>query len=190
MVTVFEDIKNKIEKAKKWEEANSELSWCSPEYPENKGKVYITKEILESQAYRSLSKIAMLLYQDFLAKRIMKQIKSNKKKVWVIENNGHIIFPYAEAEERGYSRDQFRNGIDELQRKGFIDITHQGKGGRKPAKGTGDVSRYWIDDRWREYGTDDFRLPRKPRQKDTRQGRGWKLYHDKKQTIGMEIHTR
>ena len=73
--------------------------------------------------------------------------------------------------------------IDELQQKGFIDITHQGKGGRKPANGTGDVSLYWIDDRWKEYGTNDFRPPRNPRIKDNRKGRGWALYHSQKKQI-------
>ena len=112
----------------------------------------------------------------------MKLIKRNRKKVWVCENNGDIIYPYAEAEKNGFTRDQFRNSIDQLQENGLLDITHQGKGGRKPAKGTGDVSRYLIDDRWRDYGTDDFKQPRNPRKKDSRKGRGWALYHGNKQT--------
>jgi hypothetical protein len=120
----------------------------------------------------------MLLYQDFLAKRIMKAIRRKRKKVWVCENNGQIIFTYTEAEEKGYSRDQFRNGIDELQTKGLLDITHQGKGGRPPHKGTGDVSTYWIDDRWKDWEMGRCtKPPRNPRRKDTRQGRGWNLYH-------------
>ncbi len=116
----------------------------------------------------------MLIYQDFLAKRDMRAIKRKRQpRKWVIANNGEIIYPYSNAEENGFSKDQFRNAIDELQEKGLLDITHQGKGGRKPAKGTGDVSMYWIDDRWKDYGTDAFRPPRKPRKKDKRKGRGW-----------------
>ena len=167
MATVEENIKRKIAKVKKWEEANPGLSWCNQEYAKDEGKIYITKELLESFAYRSLSRVAMLLYQDFLSKRVMKQVS---KKKWVCENNGNIVFPVTEALEKDYSRDQFRNGIDELQGKGLLDITHQGKGGRKPLKGMADVSKYWIDDRWKEYDTDDFRPARKPRIKDTRQG--------------------
>jgi hypothetical protein len=183
LVTLAENIRSKAEKAKRWEEANSGLSWCNPEYPENEGKIYITKELLESPECRSLGRVAMLLYQDFLAKRIMKPVRRNKLKAWVCENNGKIIFTYAEAEDKGYSRDQFRNGIDELQQKGLLDITHQGKGGRPPQKGTGDVTTYWIDDRWKDCGPEGcIRLPRNPRKKDTRQGRGWNLYHKRKQT--------
>jgi hypothetical protein len=180
MVTVVDAVREKIEKVSKWEKENPGLSWCNPDYPEDEGKIYITKELLESKPYRSLSRCAILIYQDFLAKREMVQIRRNRKKVWVINNNGEIIYSYSEAEENGFSSDQFRNAIDELQYKGFIDIKHQGKGGRKPPKGTGDVSKYWIDDRWRDYGTDEFRTPRNPRKKDKRKGRGWAAYHSKK----------
>ena len=172
MVTVAEKIKQDIANAKKWRESNPGIDWFNQEYKTDEGKIYITKDLLESAAYRSLSRVAMLLYQDFLSRRIMKQVS---KKRWVCENNGNIVFPFSEALSKGYSRDQFRNGIDELQAKGLLDITHQGKGGRRPLKGMSDVSKYWLDDRWREYGTDDFRPPRKPRKKDTRQGRGWAL---------------
>jgi len=172
MVTIEENIKRKIAKIKRWEKANPGLCWFNQEYAEDEGKIYITKELLKSSAYRSLSRVAMLLYQDFLSKRIMKQVG---KKRWVCENNGNIVFPFSEALEKGYSENQFRNGIDELQSKGLLDITHQGKGGRKPLKGMADVSKYWIDDRWKEYGTDDFKPARNPRKKDTRQGRGWAL---------------
>jgi hypothetical protein len=180
MATITERVREKVEKAARWEKENPGLSWISPEYPEDQGKIYIQREMLNSDVYRSLGRCAMLIYQDFLAKRIMKRINRNRKKTWVIENNGEIIYPYADAEEKGFSKDQFRNAIDELQTKGFIDIKHMGKGGRKPAKGTGDVSKYWIDDRWKQYGTEDFRPPRRPRIKDRRKGRGWSLYHAQK----------
>ncbi len=173
MVTEIERVEERVRKAVQWEKENPGLSWCSPEYPEDEPKIYTTKELLSSEAYRSLGRCSMLIYQDLLAKRIMKNIKRNGKKIWVIENTGEIIYTYSEAKENGFSGDQFRNAIDELQAKGLIDITHQGKGGRKPAKGTGDVSRYWIDDRWKDYGTDDFRPARNPRKKDTRRDRGW-----------------
>jgi hypothetical protein len=177
MVTVAESVRAKIEKDAKWRKENP---WQSPEYTNDEPKIYIIRDLLESKAYRSLSRVAMLVYQDFLSKREMVATKRNRKTVWQINNNGSIVYPYSEAEENGFSKDQFRKAIDELQQKGLIDITHQGKGGRKPAKGTGDVSTYWIDDRWIDYGTDDFRPPRNPRKKDNRKGRGWSVYHTKK----------
>ncbi len=103
----------------------------------------------------------------------MQRVKRNKHKTWKCENNGEIVFTYSEALAKGYSRQQFVNGIDELQAKGFIDITHQGTGGRKPNNGAGDYTTYWIDDRWEDYGTDDFKPARNPRKKDTRKGQGF-----------------
>ena len=133
----------------------------------------ISKELLSSEAYRSLSRVSLLVYQDFLAKRIM--VKDRRKRTWKVGNNGELIYPYLAAEENGFSPKQFRNAIDELQNKGLIDITHRGRGGRTPKEGEGDVTTYWLDDRWMEYGTDDFRPPRKPREKDTRKDRGFAL---------------
>lgn len=187
MVTVKDVVREKIDKAAKWRKENP---WHSPEYFKDESKIYITKDMLESDAYRSLSKIAMLIYQDFLAKREMISTKRNRKTVWQINNNGEIVYPYAEAEENGFSRKQFRDAIDELQKKGFIDITHIGKGGRKPAKGTGDVTKYWIDNRWIHYETDDFKPARNPRPKDNRTDRGWALYNRKKKIISVEKDTR
>ena len=172
MGTIPERIKKKSAKIAKWEAENPGQSWSNPLHEENEPKIYLTKEMLESGVYRGLSRVAMLLLQDFLAKRIMKQAS---KKKWFCENNGKIIFPFGEAVEKGHSRNQFRNGIDELQAKGFLDITHQGKGGRKPLKGLSDCSTYLIDDRWKKYGTSEFKPAKNPRQKDKRQGRGWAL---------------
>jgi len=184
--TIDESIKRKIEKVKKWGKANPGLSWCDSGHPVDEEKIYITKKLLSSEAYRSLSRAALLIYQDFLAKRIMTAVKRDRKKFWVTINNGEIIYPYGEALEKGFSRDIFRNSIDELQTKGLLDITHHGKGGRKPAEGAGDVTTYWIDDRWEEYGTDDFKPARNPRRKDTRKGRGFALiYADKKKRKAM-----
>lgn len=177
MGTIAERIEKKSKAIKKWEEANPGLSWQSAELETKAPKIFITKEMLESGVYRGLSRVGMLLLQDFLAKR---NLQRASKKRWFIENNGQIIFPFSEAVKKGFSRDQFRNGIDELQFKGFIDITHQGKGGRKPLKGLSDCSKYLLDDRWKAWGTEEFKPARKPRKKDKRQGRGWALVWSKK----------
>jgi len=175
MVTVAENVRAKVEKAAKWRDENPSCI----EYEQDAPKIYIEKELLESKAWKSLSRCSTHVYLEFLGKRVMSLIKRNRKKVWVISNNGEIVYTYADAEEDGFSRVKFRNAIDELQQKGFIDITHQGKGGRKPVEGTGDVSQYAIDNRWKKYGTDDFR-PRKLRIKDNRTDRGWSVYHRNK----------
>ena len=118
----------------------------------------------------------MLVYFDFLRKRQMEPVKRAKRSdEWVIKNNGEIVYPYSEAEHKGIGRREFRNAIDELMEKGFLDIAHQGSGGR-----SGDMTRYFLDNRWKEYSTPAFRPARNPRRKDTRQGRGWSAFHAKK----------
>ena len=186
--TIEEKIQSKSRLMRRWEEANPGLRWESPEYSEG-NHIYITKEMLNSPAYRSLSRAAMLIYQDFLSKRIMKKMRRNRQKTRVIQNNGEIMYPYSEAVENGFTRGTFRNAIDELQIKGFIDIKHMGKGGRKPAKGTGDITKFWIDVRWNEFDPKTKKSvvpPRKPRRKETRQNRGFQsIWADPKKAAAM-----
>ena len=138
--------------------------------------IWFDKNLLRSQVFRSLSKWSLLVYLDFLRKRQMEQVKSkSRSSSWIIKNNGEIVYPYSEAEKKGIGRREFRNAIDELMAKGFLDITHYGSGGR-----SGDMTRYFIDDRWQDYDTPSFCPAKKPRMKDSRQGRGWSAYHAKK----------
>ncbi len=139
--------------------------------------IWFDNKVRRSSAYRSLSKWSMLVYLDFLSKRKMEKVKHAKRSDgWIIKNNGEIVYPYIEAEHKGIGRREFRNAIDELIEKGFLDITHQGSGGR-----AGDMTRYFIDDRWKDYGKSLFRPAKNPRRKDTRKGRGWSAYHAKKE---------
>ena len=80
---------------------------------------------------------------------------------WVIVNNGKIVFPYCEAKKKyGIPATTFARAIDQLIKFGLIDINHLG--GRM-AK---DMTTYYISDRWRDYGTPEFKKQFRP--KDTR----------------------
>jgi len=60
------------------------------------------KNLLRSEAFRSLSKWSLLVYFDFLRKRQMEKVKRKKRSAeWVIKNNGDIVYPYLEAEKKG-----------------------------------------------------------------------------------------
>ncbi len=138
-------------------------------------KIWLEKDLLRSTAFRSFNKWAMLVYLDFLRKRQMERVKRSKRSDdWIIKNNGEIVYPYSEAEKKGIGRREFRNAIDELIQKGFLDIAHQGSGGR-----SGDMTKYFIDVRWKDYGTPVFRPAKNARVKDGRKGRGWSVYHAK-----------
>ncbi len=131
-----------------------------------KDSIYIDKALLRSDAFRSLNKWSMLVYLDFLRMRKMHWL--SHKQEWIIENNGELVYPYATAELKKINRRNFRNAIDELQAKGFLDISEYGSGGHNRKE-----TKYKIDFRWRKYGKPEFEPPQKPRRKDTREGRGW-----------------
>lgn len=89
--------------------------------------IFLDKNLLRSEAFRSLDKWSLLVYLDFLRKRKMSEVKRSKRSsVWIIENNGEIVYPYSEAEHKGIGRGSFRTAIDKLIAHGFLDITHQG----------------------------------------------------------------
>lgn len=105
--------------------------------------IWFDKDLLRSSAFRSLSKWSLIVYLDFLRKRQMEPVRRAKRSDdWIIKNNGDIVYPYSEAEVKGIGRREFRNAIDELVEKDFLDIAHQGSGGR-----SGDMTRYFVDDR-------------------------------------------
>ena len=123
--------------------------------------VFVDRDILKSEVYRSLSYLARSVLLDFQSKCVWRKQGAKGNRNWVIWNNGEIIFTYDEAGKRGYSRSGFRDAIDELVQNGFINIKRSGNGRCK-----GVVSLYSISDRWKSYGTANF--IKKQREKDTR----------------------
>lgn len=130
--------------------------------------VWISRKMIKATAFRSLNKWSLVVLFDFYCKRHPREVKrSGRESGWIIENNGDIVFPYSEAERQGISRRNFRNAIDELIEKGFLEINHHGGGGHK-----GDVTTYYLRDEWENYGKKKFNPPKK-RSPDKRQYKGW-----------------
>jgi len=133
--------------------------------------IVIERALLKSEPFRRLSSTAMAVYFDFRRRCKVKKNKprSGRAPTYTILNNGELVYTYAEAEKRKppISRKSFARALDQLIEYGFLDIDHPGNGGWK-----GDVSKYSISDRWQAWGTDAF--IHKTRQKDIRQGRGFK----------------
>jgi len=131
--------------------------------------IVVERALLKSEAFRCLNGTSKTVLFDFLMKCRVKgrKVKPGRKSERVILNNGEIEYCYSEAEKRGTPRSNFMRALDELLKKGFIDIAHSGSGGKK-----GDKSLYAISDRWRAWGTDDFISAKRPN--DNRQGRGFK----------------
>lgn len=138
--------------------------------------VVVERRLLQSKAFRSLSGTAKTVLFDFLMKRKLTKIraKPGRKNEWVVTNNGLIEYSYSEAEKKGIPRSTFMNCLDVLIEQGFLDLVHSGSGGKK-----GDKSLYAISERWKAWGTDDFVKASRP--KDTRVGRGFAVYWQKKE---------
>ncbi len=94
-----------------------------------------------------------------MTKRQLVKVGRKGKEKWDICNNGEIEFTYIEAEDNyGISAGAFRDAIDELREKGFIDIAATGMGVHKV------TTLYSISDRWKLYGLTEYEPP-KPRPK-------------------------
>ena len=119
--------------------------------------IYVERKLLKSKAFLSLKtptscKVLFL----FLYKRQFMQVGSrSSKRKWQIINNGQIEFTYLEANRYEISDSAFRRAIDELRNKGFIDIAETGQGIHKVK------NLYSISDRWRDYGAENYRPPKK-----------------------------
>lgn len=168
MVTIPENIQRKSTILNNWIAANPGIPLVYG--PDEDERVFFERPLLDSPAFRKLSRGALLIYLDFLGKRQMERDRITKR--WYIKNNGEIIYTYSEAKDKGISATQFRDWIDQLIKHGFLGIAHQGKGGRKPQNGKGDFSKYFISEHWKNFSDNDFK-PKSHRKKDKRQGRGF-----------------
>ena len=130
-------------------------------------KIVLGADLVVSRAFLELTGVAPHVLLLFLKRRQMVKLgRKQGKEQWVIGNNGEIVFPYAEAENKfGITRPRFQRAIDQLVEKGFLDIKHAGGGLMK------DTSKYSISERWQDYGTDSF--IQRNRKKDVR-GLGFK----------------
>lgn len=127
----------------------------------NRSKVVVFEQrLLKSKAFRSIkTPTAYFVLGIFMIKRQIGKVGRRGKERVVILNNGEIEFTYIEAKKKyGISYGAFRNAIDELREKGFIDIASTGKGVHKVK------TLYSISDRWKLYGTPEYKPP-KPRPK-------------------------
>ena len=136
--------------------------------------IFFDREVIFSPAWRDLNTAnALRVYVDFLSRRRFQKPKgrSKAKRKWMFVNNGEIIYTYTEAEELGMSQSTFNRAIDSLIDHGFIDIEESGVGMYKCA------TKYWISDRWRQWGTPHFEKRARPKRKRWRSDIGFQPGH-------------
>jgi hypothetical protein len=131
--------------------------------------ISIERKLLKSKVFRSLNGTEKTVLMDFLLKRVMGKHGKKGKESYFIQNNGEIEYCYSEAVKKTppIPAATFMRAIDKLVERGFIEVTSPGSGGKK-----GDKSKYAISNRWRKWGTFEFKECSRP--KDKRRGRGFK----------------
>ena len=118
-------------------------------------------DLIQSEAIQGLSGLALLVLIRFHQKAHRKPSKNRKGfRHMVITNNGLIQFPYAEARELGIKSDTtFYKIIRQLvEERGFIDVAELGNWYEKQP------TKFAISERWKPYGTPDFKVVEIPRQ--------------------------
>jgi len=120
--------------------------------------IVLEQSLLKSEAWLGLRGAAQGVYLIFRTKCVMQRYRGKPGKRGVhIANNGQITFTYKEAASRyKISRGRFSRALGELVGRGFIDVAAVGVGVHKVA------SCYAISERWRAYGTADFKRAERP----------------------------
>jgi hypothetical protein len=117
-------------------------------------EIRIKAEIFYSEAFKSLSRSAMLTLMRCLQKRKW-DFEGKHKKRKMVYLNQDFIFPYAEAAFLGIGTTQYCKNIKKLIEVGFLDLVHQGGWYQKHEREK-DYSVYKLSERWRDYGTNEF----------------------------------
>jgi hypothetical protein len=128
----------------------------------NKSICLIDPAIIESDAFYDLSgKAAVVALIRFYQKvyRKKKDKRKNSFKNLIMTNNKQLIFTYGEAKELGIksSRTFYRVIKELVEEKGFIDIEHRGN------YHNNEPTLYAISERWRNYGTKNYKAVKIPR---------------------------
>lgn len=120
-----------------------------------KNKIWIEPELFYSEAFMSLSASALRTLLRCLQKRKWVKVKVNGRKQNLYKNDGFIL-PYFEASYLKIGTTQHWKNIKILVERGFLDIVHQG-GWYQKSESIRDYSVYLLSDRWKLYGTEDFK---------------------------------
>ena len=116
--------------------------------PKTKG-IYITRDILESDAYWHLTGVAPQVYMVFLMKRVLSDKAFGKDKARIIANNGEITYTFVEAwKNHKIPKSTFLRARDQLIKVGLIEIVEDG--------GCHHTTKYSISNNWRNYPEQTF----------------------------------
>jgi hypothetical protein len=117
-------------------------------------KAWIEPEMMESRAFRSLSGNQTWILLRFIQKQPWYETKIGGHKQRVYENSG-LTFTYTEAKYFDIPASTFLRSIRRLVERGFLDVEH--RGGTFGHGEIKDYTRFKLSNRWKTWGTDDFK---------------------------------
>ncbi|MHB8137981.1 MAG: hypothetical protein ACYDGO_06275 [Smithellaceae bacterium] len=126
-----------------------------PHKYEIRNKIFIEPDMFYSKAFKCLSASAIRTLMRCLQKRKWGKEKVHGKKR-IVYYDDPFIFPYGEAAFLEIGNTQHWKNIIKLVEVGFLEIEHQG-GWYQKHEHEKDYSRYINSDRWKKYGTSDFK---------------------------------
>lgn len=129
-----------------------------------KNQIWFDPEMFYSEAWHAMGRAASTINTLLrcFQKRTWDTSKANRKKVVIYKNDG-FKFPYHEAAGLKIAgTTQHWKNLRKLVEVGFLDPVHQGGWYKKHEK-TKDYSFYKLSERWRAYGTPDFKEIKMPR---------------------------
>lgn len=121
--------------------------------------IRIGYDLLHSKAYQGLKYGPAIKVLNWFYEKIRFEVNKKKrgKDRYQILNDGKIDFTYREAIFRGLTAQKFSKALRELHEIGFIDV-------KKPGSALkGDWTAFKLSDRWREFGTPNFKYVEFPR---------------------------
>ena len=118
-----------------------------------KNQIWLEADMFYSEAFNCLSTSAIKTLMRCLQKR--KWEKGRKREI-VYTDDG-FVFPYAEAAALTIAKNtQYWKNINKLIEVGFLDLVYQGGWYQKHEREK-DYSVYKNSERWRNYGTSEFK---------------------------------
>lgn len=114
--------------------------------------IYLERELVTSKAWLALGSTGKDIFLILRLRCQMSKQGRRGKENWSIDNNGELVFTYAEAKEKySITATRFTRGIDDLLKRGFVDVAATGRGVHRL------TTHYAISNRWRNYGTPHFK---------------------------------
>lgn len=127
-----------------------------------KRSIIIEPDLYYSDAFKTLSASAIRVLLRCLQKRTWARVRQNGGRKRTVYTNNGFIFPYVEGASLGIKTTQFWKNIKTLVEVGFLDIEHYG-GWYQKYENQKDYTIYKLSNRWRLYGTKEFREVKKER---------------------------